>query len=270
MYLGIIYMDRTTYHCKSCDFKTNNLKDWKRHLSTQKHSKSLKKTENFFCDKCNKGYKFKSGLSRHLKTCVETSKDEKYVNNLETIINKIIEENSKTLNNIIPYIGTSINNKMTINLFLNEQCKNAMNISEFVDKLNLSLEDLMYTINNGYVKGISNIFVKNLKELEPTMRPIHCSDVKRLQFYVKDENEWIKEKANEKISRTISQISNKQLNKIKEWEMNNPDWSNSEQLREKFLNMLENVLDDKENNNELSIKREISNSIDIKNTLVKK
>ena len=263
-------MDKTTYQCKSCYFKTNNLKDWKRHLSTQKHAKSLKKTENFFCNKCNKGYKFKSGLSRHLKTCVETSKDEKYVNNLETIINKIIEENSKTLNNIIPYIGTSINNKMTINLFLNEQCKNAMNISEFVDKLNLSLEDLMYTINNGYVKGISNIFVKNLKELEPTMRPIHCSDVKRLQFYVKDENEWIKEKANEKISRTISQISNKQLNKIKEWEMNNPDWSNSELLRERFLNMLENVLDDKDNNNEVLIKREISNSIDIKNTLVKK
>jgi hypothetical protein len=263
-------MDKTTYHCKGCNFKTKNLKDWKRHLSTQKHTKNLAKTENYFCDKCNKGYKFKSGLSRHVKKCIGTTNHEKYVNNLETIINKIIEENSKTLNSLIPYIGTSINNKMTINLFLNEQCKNAMNISEFVEKLNLSLEDLMYTINNGYVKGISNIFVKNLKELEPTMRPIHCSDVKRLQFYVKDENEWIKEKANEKINRTITQISNKQLNKIKEWETNNNEWCNSEVLREKFLNMLGNVLDDKENNSEISIKREISNSIDIKNTLVKK
>ena len=158
---------------------------------------------------------------------------------------------------------------MTINVFLNEHCKNAMNITEFVDTLNLSLEDLMYTINNGYVKGISNIFVKNLKELEPSMRPIHCSDVKRLQFYVKDENEWIKEKGNEKLDRTISQISSKQLQKIKEWESKNPNWSSSEHLREKFMNMLENVLDDKETNSEMLIKREISISIDIKNTLVK-
>lgn len=263
-------MDKTTYFCESCNFGTSNLKDWKRHLTTKKHSKNLKKTENFFCENCNKGYKFKSGLSRHVKTCLGNTNDEKYVNNLETILSKIIEENSKTLKSLIPYIGTSINNKMTINLFLNEQCKDAMNISEFVEKLNLSLEDLMYTINNGYVKGISNIFVKNLKELEPTMRPIHCSDVKRLQFYVKDEDEWIKEKSNEKISKTISQISNKQLHKIKDWEINNPNWSNSETLREKFLNMLENVIDDKDNNSDVSIKREISNSIDIKNTLVKK
>ena len=260
-------MEKTTYHCLQCNFKTNNAKDWKRHLSTQKHAKVLKKTENFFCVKCNKGYKFKSGLSRHTKNCFLNKSE---TNDLEMIVNKIMEENTKTINNLIPYLGTNINNKMTINFFLNEHCKNAMNISEFVEKLNLSLEDLMYTINNGYVKGISNIFVKNLKEMEPSMRPIHCSDVKRLQFYVKDENEWIREKANDTINKTISQISNKQLNKIKEWEMNHPNWSNSETLREKFMNMLENVLDDKDNNSETSIKREISNSIDIKNTLVKK
>lgn len=260
-------MEKPTYYCTQCNFKTNNSKDWKRHLSTQKHENNLKKTENYFCSKCKKGYKFKSGLSRHTKKCGFIKP---HHTDLETIVNKIMDENTKTINNLLPYLGTNINNKMTINFFLNEHCKNAMNISEFVEKLNLSLEDLMYTINNGYVKGISNIFVKNLKEMEPNMRPIHCSDVKRLQFYVKDENEWIKENANDKIDKTISQISNKQLNKIKEWEINHPNWSNSETLREQFMNMLENVLIDKDNNSETSIKREISNSIDIKNTLVKK
>jgi hypothetical protein len=261
-------MNNIIYDCTNCNFRTSNVKDWKRHLTTQKHLKISKKTENFFCSHCNKGYKFKSGLSRHSKTC-HSSKNTQYENNLEILLNKMIEENANTIKNILPYIGNNINNKMTINVFLNEHCKNAMNITEFVDTLNLSLEDLMYTINNGYVKGISNIFVKNLKELEPSMRPIHCSDVKRLQFYVKDENEWIKEKGNEKLDRTISQISSKQLQKIKEWESKNPNWSSSEHLREKFMNMLENVLDDKETNSEMLIKREICNSIDIKNTLVK-
>ena len=83
-------MNKLSYNCDTCNFKTNNLKDWKRHLSTKKHFKNLKKTENFFCEKCNKGYKFKSGLSRHVRTCTWASNDEKCVNNLETIINKII------------------------------------------------------------------------------------------------------------------------------------------------------------------------------------
>ena len=262
-------MNKSNFECIKCGFKTKNSKDWKRHITTQKHIKNQQKTENFYCLYCNKGYKFKSGLSRHVKTCKARDKNSDYVAELHNILNKVIEENTATINNILPYIGNT-NNKMTINFFLNEHCKNAMNLDEFVNKLNLSLEDLTYTINNGYAKGISNIFVKNLKEIEPNMRPIHCSDVKRLQFYVKDENQWNKESANEKIDKTISQISIKQLNKIKEWELNNPDWRICEDLREKFMNMLENVIGDKDINNENYIKREISNTTDIKTTLVKK
>ena len=90
---------------------------------------------------------------------------------------------------MMPNIGNNNNNTISINVFLNEQCKNAMNLTDFMDKVKISLEDLAYSKNNGYVKGVTNIFAKQLKDLKPTERPIHCSDTKRLQFYVKDEDE---------------------------------------------------------------------------------
>ena len=75
---------------------------------------------------------------------------------------------------------------------MNEQCKNAMNLTDFINQLNVSLEDLQYSKNNGFIEGVTNIFTKQLKDLKPTERPIHCSDKKRLQFYVKDDDKWCK------------------------------------------------------------------------------
>ena len=95
------------------------------------------------------------------------------------------------------------NKKMTINVFLNEQCKDAMNLTDFVENVRVSLQDLNYTKKNGYIDGISNIFVKHLQDMKPTERPIHCSDKKRMQFYVKDANVWEKDKSHEKIDKSI-------------------------------------------------------------------
>ncbi|GAI96804.1 unnamed protein product, partial [marine sediment metagenome] len=99
--------------------------------------------------------------------------------------------------NVKPVINQ--NNNITINLFLNEYCKNAMNLTDFVNKLEVSLQDLDYTNKEGYIEGISNLLIKNLDELDAKERPIHCTDKKRLQFYIKDEDKWEKGVSNKKI-----------------------------------------------------------------------
>ena len=106
------------------------------------------------------------------------------------------------------------NNKMTINLFLNEECKNAMNLKDFVNNLKISIEDLKYSSTNGFVDGVTNIFTKQLKDMDPTERPIHCSDKKRLQFYVKDNNKWKKDEDGKKMDETITTIKLKQTTKL--------------------------------------------------------
>ena len=134
----------------------------------------------------------------------------------------------KTSNNTNNF--NNCNNKITLNVYLNEHCKNAMNLTDFVNQIQISLEDLEYSKQNGFAKGITNILSKQLKDLNPTERPIHCSDVKRLQFYVKDSDTWGKDKSNVKIDKTIQKITKKQILKIKEWEQKHPDYLDNEQL----------------------------------------
>jgi len=110
------------------------------------------------------------------------------------------------------------NKKMTINVFLNEQCKNAMNLTDFVENVKVSLDDLQYTRVHGYVKGISNIFAKNLQDLDPTERPIHCYDKKRLQFYIKKENKWEKDMNNEELDKNIESGTGQIIKQWKEGE----------------------------------------------------
>ena len=128
---------------------------------------------------------------------------------------KMIGDFNEQLKDIIPKIGNTYNNAMSINIYLNEKCKDAMNLTDFVENVKVSLEDLLYTKNHGFVKGISNIFVKQLQDMEPTQRPIHCSDKKRLQFYVKDADKWEKDKSHEKIDKTIDEITFKQIKQVK-------------------------------------------------------
>ena len=158
--------------------------------------------------------------------------------------------------------GNTTNN-MTINLFLNNYCKDAMNMTDFVGKLQLTMEDLLYTKDNGYVKGISNIIVKNLQDLKPTERPIHCSDKKRLHFYVKDENKWEKDETN-KINESISAIRNKQIKQIKEWEKEHPNWNTNDEETELYAKMVQEVMGyGCGSKNKEDIKKEISESVDV-------
>ena len=290
--------------CKKCDFCSKDKNDYKRHLATTKHKNGnngnmmvTQKTAKHICS-CGKKYKHRSGRSRHKRKCASTSDGEdkngacsknippdvekealkKANNDLRTMMKDImvsqketVKNFTQTINEIIPKIGHTIHNRMSINVFLNEKCKNAMNLTDFVNKLQVSLEDLSYTRDNGYVKGISNIFVKQLKDMEPTQRPIHCSDKKRLQFYIKDENQWKKDKSNIKLDKSIENITIKQIRHIKIWEREHPNYLQDEKLLTEWHTMIHNVMgsDDNQdrNKNKDSIKKEISMVVEVKNEL---
>ena len=147
----------------------------------------------------------------------------------------------------------------TINIFLNEQCKNAMNITEFIENLKVSLADLEYTNMHGYAKGISNIFEKHLTDLKPTERPIHCSDKKRLQFYIKDEDQWKKDNEHEKIDKSIQDITMKQIKQLKEWEKKNPNYLKEEKLMMEWHSMVRSIMGGSEDSTIEKNKEQIMN-----------
>lgn len=287
------------YHCKKCDYITSNKYDYKKHLSTAKHKKDNKRITNdnnnsiiFSCANCGKKYKFRSGLSRHKKKCLvyfeqsvqkfKLKKSQKnattlYGTNLKsfaeltkalTMQGELIEKLVNTQKDMIPKLGNNNNNKIAINVFLNKHCKRAMNIGDFIDNIKISLEDLEYTNEHGYVKGISNIFTKNLTDLKATERPIHCSDSKRLHFYVKDENKWIRDNENKKINNTIQEITRKQIIKLKQWEDAHPNYLNNNSLYIEWQTMVQKLMGgdtiQTQAKNTDNIKKTISQKVNIK------
>ena len=195
-------------------------------------------------------------------------------------ISKLLEQNAvliekmsnmKTETNNISYQNCG-NKKMTINFYLNEKCKDAMNLSDFVNNLNISLEDLLYTQEHGYAEGISNIFVKHLQDLNPYKRPIHCCDKKSMQFYVRDENKWQKDKENKKIDRSIHDLTVKQIKHLKEWEMNNPNYMKDDKLLSQWQKLVHEIMGpsndlSREKDKELIIKKLVK-TVKIKENLV--
>jgi hypothetical protein len=196
---------------------------------------------------------------------------------MKQILNNQVESttNLETLKEVIPKMGNTYNNRMSINIYLNEKCKDAMNLTDFVDNVKVSLEDVLYTKNHGFVKGISNIFVKQLQDMEPTQRPIHCSDKKRLQFYVKDADKWEKDNSHEKIDKTIDEITYKQIKQVKLWEKTHPNYLEDDKLLMEWQTMIRNMTGGTDNHHGLekeksSIKRELGMSVEVKNELVDK
>ena len=210
------------------------------------------------CEICNKQYMSRNGLWKHKKKCIipdtadtadthdtHDTHDTKIKENAESkILNEptnkelimlLIKENSELKNMMMDVIknGTHNNNShnKTFNLqvFLNEQCKDALNISEFVETIKIQLSDLETTGRLGYVEGVSKIINKNLNELETNKRPIHCSDIKREILYIKDDNKWVKDGSEKEIlKKAVKQIANKNIMQINEWRKANPSCTDSE------------------------------------------
>ena len=253
--------NKVLFYCEICEYKCVRKYDFNKHILTPKHIKQQKTTEKseksekseniFICNNCEKEYNDRAGLWRHKKKCLikeeNVAVSENNNNNIspEMILNiiqqnqefkdllleqnKIMMEMSK--NNSTTNINTINNNNKTFNLqvFLNETCKDAMNIMDFVDSIKISLSDIESIGELGYVNGMSKLIIKHLNALDENMRPVHCNDLKRSSLFVKDANVWAKEDdTNNKLKNAIRSIAHKNICALPEWRKKYPDCIYSE------------------------------------------
>jgi hypothetical protein len=274
------------YYCEYCDYKCCKKYNWIKHLSTAKHFKMTEgdesvanggKKEAFICEFCNKEYQHRQCLWRHNKKCSGKEKNIKEPSDKELFMmlikqnTELIKEHSdlkeiileivkngthNTTNNAITNNTNSHNKAFNLNFFLNETCKNAMNITDFVDSIKLQLSDFMEVGELGYVEGISNIIVKKLNALDETIRPIHCTDQKRETFYVKDEDRWEKEEEDKKrLKKLIKKVSFKNENLMRVYKENYPDYNDPESNRsDQYSKTVIEAMDCKEESREKIIK----------------
>ena len=251
------------YHCEMCLITCSRKSEWFRHVETKKHKinknceigniLATNVTPNI-CE-CGKQYKDRTGLWRHKKKCASINiaavndSDNKEENNISSeLILSIIHQNQEFKNLLLEQNKTIIelsknsttnntninSNNKTFNLqvFLNETCKGAMNIMDFVDSIKIQLSDIESIGELGYVNGISKLIIKHLNALDENMRPVHCSDPKRESLYVKDKNVWEKEGPdNNKIKKAIRYISHKNICALPEWKAKYPDCIYSDSLK---------------------------------------
>jgi len=200
----------------------------------------------YHCENCEKTFNDRAGLWRHKKKCLK--EDDQYIDGInikdkDALVLHLLKQNGELQNKIIEMAKNTsqitnntnntnshntTNNAFNLNFFLNETCKDAMNISDFVSSIKLNLEDLENTGRQGYIEGISNIIITNLNNLEQCFRPLHCSDLKREVLYIKENNKWEKETSDKPIlTKAIKIIANENIKQIKNWCEKYPDCTKS-------------------------------------------
>jgi hypothetical protein len=246
----------TKYFCKKCNYTSYKLSEWEKHIRTKKHISDNQNQSTFVCAACNYTCYIKSVMDKHNATkkhiirSAEPIPDQPKDSELMTIIKELLTQNSDFKNFIIEQanehkketveiitkvieqvkpvnngiITNNISNKaFNINLFLNEQCKDAINFSDFINGIEVSHEDLENNAQLGFVGGVSKILIDNLKLLNKNERPIHCTDVKRETMYIKDDNKWTKEDNDSKLRSAIQEITRKSISSLMAWKRGNPE-----------------------------------------------
>ena len=276
------------YECYLCQFITCNKKDYTRHINTNKHKKLIDPSIIYNCIQkcyncmCGKSYKHASTLSRHKKKCgynqeghVEMYEKNKYLdesksnelikilinqnNQLQELLLKQSQEYQKQLIEIIPKINNNnnntinSNNKVDINIFLNEKCKDAMSMDEFIKKIDVSLSNLLITKDKGLAEGITNLFIENIAKLSIHERPLHCTDVKRETLYIKNDT-WEKDENKLYIKDAIKKVSIKQSKSINKFKNAKPDYLNNDKDKEEFIGIVKSITDSIEDKEEKVIK----------------
>ena len=212
------------YSCEQCNYNTIRKSNFDKHILSAKHiNAGIQQKNKHVCEKCNKEYTNRSGLWKHNQMCIlpppppspiiEESTDNELTN--RKLIMILIKENSELKNMMMQVIknGTNntncnnnTNNTFNLKFFLNETCKDAMNLTDFINSIVLQLSDLDNIGEVGFIKGMSNIIASKLNLLGETKRPIHCTDLKREVIYVKDKDKWEKDANKEKMRSLIKKM----------------------------------------------------------------
>lgn len=262
------------FTCTNCNYNSNSKKDYNKHLLTLKHINTMKyndfgakipKDKLFTCE-CGKSYPYKASLYNHRKKCVNREKTQLIEKeddmSYKDMFIKMMKENQELrdllikqqtqVNELIPKVGNNnntnshnnIKQKFNINLFLNEQCKDAITMEQFINQIEVTMQNLLLTKNKGIDEGISNIFVENMNKLSLFERPMHCTDVKRETVYIKSEGEdgthatWDKDNDNTKLKGAIKKVERKQHRNIKKWIDEHPNWEDNPDLQNEYVQLV--------------------------------
>ena len=265
-----------SYKCIKCDYNTSSKKDYDKHLLTRKHINTTNTTNisqkipvNYICIKCGKSYPYRASLYNHNKKCsIIINKDIQIINNknneeeinykemFSILINQLNVQSAQnkelhnTIMEILPKIGNNIinnnTNNVSIQVFLNDTCKDAMSLTDFIDTIQVSVADLLFTKENGLVKGISNLFLSNLERIPMIQRPLWCSDKKRKRMFIK-ENQWIEDMNREKTNAMVNTISKIQTKNITKYIADKPNWMANDKLKDNYIRMVKSVTDTMDN-----------------------
>jgi hypothetical protein len=251
------------YYCSVCDYGTCRKSNFDTHNNSNKHKNNVLTTndneikqvlsKNYQCQNCSKDFNDRAGLWRHKKKCemvhFENNDDNSDINedvnesDVKLLTNMVLEvvkqnkelvsQNQELQKHMFELCKNGTHNTTThtnshnkafnLNFFLNETCKDAMNITDFVESIKLQLSDLERVGELGYVEGISNIIVKNLKDLDVTQRPVHCTDKKRETMYIKDEDTWEKDEERKKMHKLVRKVADKNARMLPKFKEAHPD-----------------------------------------------
>src|SRR6056300_261447 len=267
---------RQEYFCELCNFKCSKQSEWNRHILTAKHdgfTKRRKNAENIVehvCNMCNKIYKSRMGLWKHKQKCEKklevVNRTDSNIHIDSELITKLLLQNQELIlsnqklqtqllevtkdtgnitNNTV-HNTTNNNQKFNLNFFLNTTCKDAMNMSEFIENIEVNLKDIENIGKNGYVSGMTDMILSRIKELDITKRPMHCTDLKRETMYIKDNNEWKKDTPeNTKLHKMIDYVAKQNYAKMPLWRQRNPECLDSDHPKYDFcIKMMRNMLGD--------------------------
>jgi hypothetical protein len=292
------------FSCDFCDFVCSNKQDYTRHLSTRKHkmmtNNDAQYSNEYIC-LCGKKYKYRQGLSIHKKTCtfVEETEEKTYKNDdklgefqldkelliklllkNQDIMEGVLLKNQDVMEKmmeIMPKLGNNshnnitnnntTNNQFNIQMFLNEHCKNAMNLTDFIDSLPITAATYDSTIQNGLTKTLTNMITNGLSQLDILERPIHCTDATRKTLYVKEANNWEKDTELLRILLGIRNLARKQRTMISEWKDVNEGWETDDNIQTKLTTLICHSMTDIENDEKETSKiiRAISKNVYLDN-----
>jgi hypothetical protein len=281
MSTNIVRKIPNNYVCNYCHYNTCSKKDYNKHLMTSKHNIATNPQQNdnhkilYICEHCSKEYKDRTGLWRHKQKCSHKNNIESDITNTsntaipidhasltEKMIELVMSKNQEFMNmfvekmmEMMPQMGNNShntnsnntnNNQFNIQMFLNEHCKNAMNLTEFIESLPITATTFDSTIENGLTKTVTNMITNGLSKLDILERPIHCTDATRKTLYVKEANVWEKDTELKKVLSGITNLIVKKRDLICEWKEANRGWDTIESKQIRFTELVCNIMTDVE------------------------